>query len=207
MLLHIHPKNPEMRKIKMVTEILANGGIVIYPTDTVYAMGCSIMQPKALEKIALIKGVDAKKVNFSLICHSLSNLSDYVFSIDTPIYRVMKRVLPGPYTFILRANSNVPKIFQSKKKTIGIRIPDNQIPLSIVKELGCPIVSTSIHDDDEVVDYITDPALIYEKFEKLVDVVIDGGFGGNKPSSVLDCTNSEIVVIREGLGKIEGVIF
>jgi tRNA threonylcarbamoyl adenosine modification protein (Sua5/YciO/YrdC/YwlC family) len=191
----------------MVTEILANGGIVIYPTDTVYAMGCSIMQPKALEKIALIKGVDAKKVNFSLICHSLSNLSDYVFSIDTPIYRVMKRVLPGPYTFILRANSNVPKIFQSKKKTIGIRVPDNQIPLSIVKELGCPIVSTSIHDDDEVVDYITDPALIYEKFEKLVDVVIDGGFGGNKPSSVLDCTNSEIVVIREGLGKIEGVIF
>lgn len=205
MLLRVHPQNPELRKIKIVVDILQDGGVIIYPTDTVYAMGCSIMQPKALERIARIKGVDPKKVNFSIICQNLSNITDYAFNIDTPVYRIMKKVLPGPYTFILRANSNVPKLFQNKKKTIGIRVPDNKIPLTIVEELGVPIISTSIHNDDKIVDYITDPSLIYEKFEKLVDVVIDGGFGGNKPSTVLDCTDSEITVVREGLGKLEGL--
>ncbi|MGB9696591.1 MAG: L-threonylcarbamoyladenylate synthase [Ignavibacteria bacterium] len=206
MLLRIHPRNPELRKIQLVVDILQNGGVIIYPTDTVYAIGCSIMQPRALERIARIKGVDTKKVNFSIICHSLSNITDYAFNIDTPVYRIMKRTLPGPYTFILRANSNVPKIFQSKKKTVGIRVPNNKIPLTIVEELGVPIISTSIHNDDKIVDYITDPALIYEKFEKLIDVIIDGGFGGNKPSTVLDCTDKEIIVLREGLGKLEGII-
>lgn len=203
MLLRIHPENPEFRKIKMVTDCLRNGGVIIYPSDTVYALGCDIYQSKAIERIYKIKKKDPKKANFSFICYDLSHLSDFVFSIDTPIYRVMRKALPGPFTFILRANSKVPKIFQSKKKTVGIRVPDNKICRELIKELGNPIISTSIHDEDEIIDYTTDPAIIYENYENLVDIVIDGGFGGNKASTVVDCSDNEFTIIREGLGNLE----
>ena len=203
MLLRIHPENPELRKIKIVTDCLRNGGIIIYPSDTVYAIGCDIYQPRAIERIYKIKNKNPKKANFSFICFDFSHLSDFVFSIDTPIFRVMRRALPGPFTFILKANSKVPKIFQSKKKTVGIRIPDYKICNELVKELGNPIMTTSIHDEDEIVDYTTDPRLIYEKYEKLVDIVIDGGFGGNMPSTVVDCSEGDFTVIRQGLGDLD----
>ncbi len=202
MLLRIHPENPEMRKIRIVIDCLKNGGVIIYPSDTVYALGCDIYQPKAIERIYKIKNKVPKKANFSFICYDLSHLSDFVFSIDTPIYRVMRKTLPGPFTFILKANSKVPKIFQSKKKTVGIRIPDNKICTELVKELGNPIMTTSVHDEDEIIDYTTDPAHIYEKYGKLVDIVIDGGFGGNRPSTVIDCSEGEFNIVREGLGNL-----
>jgi tRNA threonylcarbamoyl adenosine modification protein (Sua5/YciO/YrdC/YwlC family) len=203
MLLKIHPENPELRKIRIVAECLKNGGIIIYPSDTVYALGCDIYHPKAIEKIYKIKNKDPRKSNFSFICSDLSHLSDFVFSIDTPIYRVMRKALPGPFTFILKANSKVPKIFQSKKKTVGIRIPDNKICMELVKELGNPIMTTSIHDEDEILDYTTDPAHIYEKYDRMVDIVIDGGFGGNKPSTVVDCSDGDFTVLREGIGNLD----
>jgi tRNA threonylcarbamoyl adenosine modification protein (Sua5/YciO/YrdC/YwlC family) len=203
MLLRIHPENPEMRKIRIVADCLKNGGVIIYPSDTVYALGCDIYQPKAIERIYKIKNKDPRKANFSFICYDMSHLSDFVSSIDTPIYRVMRKTLPGPFTFILKANSNVPKIFQSKKKTVGIRIPDNKICKELVKELGNPIMTTSIHDADEILDYTTDPQIIYEKYEKVVDIVIDGGYGGNKPSTVVDCSEGYFTVIREGLGNLD----
>lgn len=206
MLLKIHPENPELRKIRIVTDCLKSGGVIIYPSDTVYAIGCDIYQPKAIEKIYKIKNKDPRKANFSFICYDLSHLSDFVFSIDTPIYRVMRKALPGPFTFILKANSNVPKIFQSKKRTVGIRVPDNNICKELIKELGNPIITTSIHNEDIVLDYITDPSIIYDKYEKIVDIVIDGGFGGNVPSTVLDCSEGEINIIREGAGKLEDYI-
>lgn len=203
MLLKIHPDNPELRKIKIVIDCLKNGGVIIYPSDTVYALGCDIYQHKAIERIYKIKNKDPRKANFSFICYDLSHLSDFVFSIDTPIYRVMRKALPGPFTFILKANSNVPRIFQSKKKTVGIRIPENKICREFVKELGNPIMTTSIHDEDEILDYTTDPLLIYEKYGRFVDIVIDGGYGGNKPSTVVDCSEGEFVIIREGLGNLD----
>lgn len=203
MLLRVHPENPELRKIRIVADCLKNGGVIIYPTDTVYAMGCDIFQPKAIERIYKIKNKDPRKANFSFICYDLSHLSDYVFSIDTPIYRIMRKALPGPFTFILKANSNVPKIFQSKKKTVGIRIPDNKICKELIKELGNPIITTSVHDVDNILDYTTDPAVIYENFEKLVDIVIDGGYGGNKPSTVVDCSDGNFTILREGLGNLD----
>jgi tRNA threonylcarbamoyl adenosine modification protein (Sua5/YciO/YrdC/YwlC family) len=203
MLLKIHPDNPELRKIRIVIDCLKNGGIIIYPSDTVYALGCDIYQHKAIERIYKIKNKDPRKANFSFICYDLSHLSDFVFSIDTPIYRVMRKALPGPFTFILKANSNVPKIFQSKKKTVGIRIPENNICRELVKELGNPVMTTSIHDEDEILDYTTDPAHIYEKYGRLVDIVIDGGYGGNKPSTVVDCSEGEFVIIREGIGNLD----
>lgn len=203
MLLKIHPENPELRKIRIVTDCLRNGGVIIYPSDTVYAIGCDIYQPKAIERIYKIKNKNPKKANFSFICYDFSHLSDFVFSIDTPIFRVMRKALPGPFTFILNANSKVPKIFQSKKKTVGIRIPDYKICNELVKELGNPIMTTSIHDEDEIVDYTTDPHIIYEKYEKLVDIVIDGGFGGNMPSTVVDCSEGDFTVIRQGLGELD----
>jgi tRNA threonylcarbamoyl adenosine modification protein (Sua5/YciO/YrdC/YwlC family) len=206
MLLRIHPENPELRKIRIVTDCLKNGGVIIYPSDTVYALGCDISQHKAIDRVYKIKNKDPRKANFSFICYDLSHLSDFVFSIDTPIYRIMKKALPGPFTFILKANSKVPKIFQSKKRTVGIRIPDNKISKELVKELGNPIMTTSIHDEDEIIDYTTDPQLIYEKYEKLVDIVIDGGFGGNIPSTVVDCSENEITILRQGLGKLEEYI-
>ncbi len=203
MLLHIHPENPEERKIKIVTECLKDGGIVIYPTDTVYSLGCDINNHQAIEKMSRIKNIDVKSANYSLVCYDLSHLSDFVFSIDTPLYRVMKKSLPGAFTFILKANSNVPKIFKSKKKTVGIRVPDNKICRMIVKELGNPITSTSIHDIYDYDDYITDAEEIYKLFEKRVDIVIDGGYGHRTPSTVLDCSDGEINVVRQGLGIFE----
>lgn len=203
MLLHIHPVNPEERKIKIVTECLKDGGVIIYPTDTVYSLGCDINSHNAIEKISRIKNIDVKSANYSLVCYDLSHLSDFVFSIDTPLYRVMKRNLPGAFTFILRANSNVPKIFKSKKKTVGIRVPDNKICRMIVKELGNPITSTSIHDIYDNDDYITDPEIIYELFENRVDIVIEGGFGNKTPSTVLDCSDNDITIVRQGLGVLQ----
>ncbi len=203
MFLHIHPENPEERKIKMVTECLKDGGIVIYPTDTVYSMGCDINNHEAIERISRIKNINVKTANYSLVCYDLSHLSDFVFSIDTPLYRIMKKHLPGAFTFILKANSNVPKIFKSKKKTVGIRVPDNIICRTIVKELGNPITSTSIHDIYDNDDYISDPELIYEVFEKRVDIVIEGGPGKRTPSTVVDCSDGGVTIIRQGLGILD----
>jgi tRNA threonylcarbamoyl adenosine modification protein (Sua5/YciO/YrdC/YwlC family) len=198
----IYPQNPNEAAIAKVVKVLKDGGLVIYPTDTVYGLGCDITNTKALERIAKIKGIKLEKANFSFICHDLSNLSDYVKQIDTPTFKILKRSLPGPYTFILPGNNNLPKEFK-KKKTVGIRVPDNAIVLEIVKQLGNPIVSTSIHDDDEVLEYSTDPELIFEKWQNLVDVVIDGGYGDNQPSTIIDLSEGEPVVIREGKGDID----
>jgi tRNA threonylcarbamoyl adenosine modification protein (Sua5/YciO/YrdC/YwlC family) len=206
MLLQIHPDNPDERKIRIISEYLKDGGVIIYPSDTVYTLGCDIYQSKAVERISRLKGIDPKKANYSFICSDLSHLSDFVFSIGTPLYRIMKKATPGPFTFILRANNNVPKIFQSKKKTVGIRIPNNKICKSIVKELGNPIMSSSIHDDDNILGYTTDPELIYDKYKDVVDIVIDGGFGGKIPSTVLDCSNEEMTIVRQGLGDINEYI-
>ncbi|NPV36146.1 MAG: threonylcarbamoyl-AMP synthase [Bacteroidales bacterium] len=203
MLLKLYNENPNIRQVLRVVECLREGGVIIYPTDTVYGLGADIRNPKALERMARIKGVKVEKAHFSLICHDLSQISEYTRPIPNFVFKTMKRVLPGPYTFILNANSNVPRIFQGNKKTIGIRVPDNNIIRTIVRELGNPIASTSIHDDDEILEYTTDPELIHEKYEHLVDIVIDGGYGGNEPSTVLDCTGDEIVVIREGKGVID----
>lgn len=198
----IYPQNPNEAAIAKVVKVLKKGGLVIYPTDTVYGLGCDITNTKALERIAKIKGIKLEKANFSFICHDLSNLSDYVKQIDTPTFKILKRSLPGPYTFILPGNNNLPKEFK-KKKTVGIRVPDNAIVLEIVKQLGNPIVSTSIHDDDEVLEYSTDPELIFEKWQNLVDVVIDGGYGDNQPSTIIDLSEGEPVLIREGKGDID----
>ena len=200
MLLKGYPENPNPRHIHTVVECLMDGGIIIYPTDTVYGLGCDIFKSKAVERIALIKGIKAEKSNFSFICDDLSQLSDYSKPIPNEVFRLMRKNLPGPFTFILNASNNVPKLIQSKKKTVGIRIPDNNIPRVIVKELGHPIMSTSIHDDDEIIEYTTDPELIYEKYSNLVDIVIDGGYGDNEPSTVIDCTGPEPLIIREGKG-------
>ena len=203
MLLHIHPENPEERKIKIVTECLRDGGIIIYPTDTVYSLGCDINSHNAIEKMSRIKNIDVKAANYSLVCYDLSHLSDFVFSIDTPLYRIMKKSLPGAFTFILKANSNVPKIFKSKKKTVGIRVPDNKICRMIVKGLGNPITSTSIHDILDNDDYITDAEEIYKEFENRVDIVIDGGYGHRTPSTVFDCSDGELTLVRQGLGILD----
>jgi tRNA threonylcarbamoyl adenosine modification protein (Sua5/YciO/YrdC/YwlC family) len=201
-LIRIYEENPNPKDIKKVVDILRNGGLVIYPTDTVYGLGCDITNTSALEKIAKIKGVKLAKANFSFICEDLSNLSDYVKQIDTQTFKILKRSLPGPYTFILPGNSNLPNVFK-KKKTVGIRIPNNNICRAMVKELGNPIVSTSIRDDDEVIEYTTDPELILEKWDKLVDLVIDGGYGDNIPSTVIDLTDSTPEVVRIGKGSID----
>ncbi len=201
-LIKIYEENPNSKDIDRVVAVLKKGGLVIYPTDTVYGLGCDITNSKALEKIARIKGVKLEKANFSFICNDLSHLSDYVRQIDTPTYKILKRALPGPYTFILPGNNNLPKVFK-KKKTVGIRIPDNSIARAIVEALGNPIVSTSIHDDDEFVEYTTDPELIFEKWKNQVDIVIDGGYGDNHASTVIDLTDGEPEVIREGKGSLD----
>jgi len=198
----IYPDNPNEAAIQKVVKVLKNGGLVIYPTDTVYGLGCDITNTKALERIAKIKGVKLEKANFSFICNDLSNLSDYVKQIDTSTFKILKRTLPGPYTFILPGNNNLPKEFK-KKKTVGIRIPDNQIVLQIVKLLGNPIVSTSIYDEDEVLEYSTDPELIFEKWQNRIELVIDGGYGDNHPSTIIDLSEAEPVIIREGKGDID----
>ncbi|WBU88953.1 L-threonylcarbamoyladenylate synthase [Cellulophaga omnivescoria] len=198
----IYPENPNANAIKKVVDVLKKGGLVIYPTDTVYGLGCDITNTKALEKIARIKGVKLAKANFSFICADLSNLSEYVKQIDTATFKILKRALPGPYTFILPGNNNLPKDFK-KKKTVGIRVPDNSIANALVQALGNPIVSTSIRDEDELLEYTTDPELIYEKWDNLVDIVIDGGYGDNTASTVVDLSDGEPEIIREGKGSID----
>lgn len=203
MLLRIHPENPEQRKIDQVIDCLKDGGVIIYPTDTVYGIGCDIYNSKAVERIARIRKIDLKKANFSFVCYDLSHLSDFARNVDTPTYKLMKKALPGPFTFILQAKNTVPKLFQSRKKTVGIRIPDNKIALEIVNRLGNPIMSASVHDDDDVIEYTTNPELIHEKYEDIVDMVIDGGYGDNHVSTVIDCSENTAEVIREGKGKLE----
>jgi tRNA threonylcarbamoyl adenosine modification protein (Sua5/YciO/YrdC/YwlC family) len=199
MLLHIHPQNPQQRLLKEVADCLKEGGVIIYPTDTIYGLGCDIYHPKAIERICRIKNIDPRKARLSFICRDLSHLSDYTKSIDTPLYRVLKNYLPGPYTFILPASKQVPKILKSKKDTVGLRVPDNLICNGILTTLGNPILSVSL--PGEMVEEYTDPEIIYEKFGKLVDYVIDGGPGGIVPSTVIDCTTDEWNVIRQGLGE------
>ncbi|SFS30121.1 L-threonylcarbamoyladenylate synthase [Lutibacter maritimus] len=198
----IFEENPNEKEIDKVVKVLKAGGLIIYPTDTVYGIGCDITNNKAMEKVAQIKGVKLNKANFSFICYDLSNLSDYVKQIDTPTYKILKRYLPGPYTFVLPGNNNLPKSFKNKS-TVGIRIPNNNIVRDIVKKLGNPIVSTSIYDEDDLIEYTTDPELIYEKWGNIVDIVIDGGYGDNTPSTVIDLSDGEITILREGKGSIE----
>lgn len=198
----IYEENPNPKEIARVVQVLQKGGLIIYPTDTVYGLGCDITNTKALEKIARIKGIKLAKANWSFICPDLSNLSDYVRQIDTATFKILKRALPGPYTFILPGNNNLPKDFK-KKKTVGIRVPDNAIAKALVEALGNPIVSTSIRDDDDVLEYTTDPELIYEKWDNLVDVVIDGGYGGNVGSTIIDLSDGYPEVIREGKGSLD----
>jgi tRNA threonylcarbamoyl adenosine modification protein (Sua5/YciO/YrdC/YwlC family) len=199
MLLHLHPDNPQPRNIKTIVTGLLEGATIIYPTDTIYGLGCDIFQQKAIERICRIKNVDPSKAQLSFICYDLSDLSNYTKSISTPLYRLLRNYLPGPYTFILPASKQVPKILKSKKNTIGLRVPDNAIARSIVKELGHPILSASL--PGEMVEEYTDPELIYENFKKEVDIIVDGGIGGTIPSTVIDCTGSELVVKRMGLGE------
>ena len=203
MLLRINPGKPNYDEIAKVVECLRNGGVVIYPTDTVYGIGCDINKQRAVERVCKLKGIDPEKANFSFICSDLSHLSDFTKPISTSVYKVMKKALPGPFTFILEANNNVPKLFRSKKKTVGIRIPKNNICLEIVKQLGNPIMSTSVHDDDELIDYTTDPELIHDKYKDLVDIVIAGGYGNNEASTVVDCSEGEFDILRQGLGVLE----
>ena len=198
----IYEDKPNEAAIAKVVKVLKDGGLVIYPTDTVYGLGCDITNTKALERIAKIKGIKLDKANFSFICHDLSNISDYVRQIDTPTFKLLKRALPGPYTFILPGNNNLPKEFK-KKTTVGIRVPDNAIAIEIVKQLGNPIVSTSIHDEDDVIEYTTDPELIFEKWQNLVDLVIDGGYGNNVGSTIIDLSGDEPIVVREGKGSLD----
>lgn len=201
-LIRIYEENPSPKLIQKVVNALRNGAVIIYPTDTVYGLGCDITNNAALEKVAQLRGVKLEKANFSFICEDLSNLSDYVRQIDTQTFKILKRCLPGPYTFVLPGNNNLPSVFK-RKKTVGIRVPQNNISRALVAGLGNPIVSTSIKDEDEVIEYTTDPELIHEKWDKLVDIVIDGGYGDNIPSTVIDLTSSEPEVIREGKGSVE----
>lgn len=201
-MIKIYEENPSPKAVRKVVDVLQDGGVIVYPTDTVYGIGCDITQLKAVEKVARIKKTVLEKSNFSFICSDLSHLSDYCRPIPNHLFKLMKYYLPGPYTFILNANNQVPRYFKGKKKTVGIRVPDHKIILEIVRELGNPILSTSVHDEDEIIDYTTDPELIHEKFRDLVDLVIDGGFGGNTPSTVVDCTGDVPVIVRHGKGEI-----
>jgi tRNA threonylcarbamoyl adenosine modification protein (Sua5/YciO/YrdC/YwlC family) len=201
-LVRIHPLNPQENKIRKVVDVLQNGGVVIYPTDTIYGLGCDIHNQKAVERVCKIKNINPAKINLSFICYDLSHIAEYTKNLPTAVFKVMKKALPGPFTFILPANSNVPRILHTKKNTVGIRIPDNKIARCLVKELGNPILSTSIKDEDDLLQYSTDPELIYEKYKNQVEAVIDGGFGNNIASTIIDCTDNEIQVIREGLGDI-----
>lgn len=205
MLLHIHPENPQPRHIKQVVECLLDGGVIIYPTDTIYGIGCNIFDTNAINRIARIKNMDVKKAQFSFICSDLSHLSDYAKSVDTPIFRLLKAALPGPYTFILQASKVVPKLLKTKKDTVGIRVPNNKICHKIVCELGHPLMSTSLPTDGEI-EYYTDPELMYEHFGKLVDIVIDGGAGHIVSSTVIDCTSGAPVLVRQGAGVWEELV-
>ena len=199
----LYNENPNERTVKQIVEILRNGGVIIYPTDTVYGLGCDIFNHKAVERIARIKGVKLEKANFSFICYDLSHLSDFTKSVDNQTYKLMKKHLPGPFTFILQANSNVPKLFKSKKRTVGIRIPNNNICREIVRELGNPILTTSVKNIDDILEYTTDPELLKEEFDNLVDAVVDGGYGNNVPSTIVDCSEGEFEIIRQGIGELD----
>jgi tRNA threonylcarbamoyl adenosine modification protein (Sua5/YciO/YrdC/YwlC family) len=201
-LVRIHPLNPEQRKIDRVVNVIRNGGIVIYPTDTIYGMGCDLMNRKAVERLCQILDIKPQKLNLSFICRDISEVSEYVRRMDTPVFKLLRKCLPGPFTFILESSSKVPKVLDSNKKTVGIRIPDHAIPQAIVEGLGNPLITSSIKDDDTIKEYTTDPEEIHEDFKHLVDVVIDAGAGGNIPSTVVDCTTDEWTIIREGLGDI-----
>ncbi len=200
MLIRIYNENPNPKHIRQMVELLESGGVIIYPTDTVYAMGCDIRATKSIEKIARFKNLNPQNPELSLIFHDMSQLSEFTIIHDNNIFKLLKRNLPGPFTFIVQANNQIPKLFKNKKKTVGIRIPDNNIVLELVRELGRPIITTSIHDPDEVIEYTTDPELIYEKYRDFADAVIDGGFGNNEASTVVDCTGEEIEIVRQGLG-------
>ena len=202
MILKIHPDNPNSREIKKVIECLKDGGVIVYPSDTVYGIGCDIFNKKAVERVAKIKGINIKKNNFSFICSDLSHISDFTKPIDNSTYKLMKRNLPGPFTFILNANNSIPKLFKINKKTIGIRVPNHNIPLEIVLQLGNPIITTSVKEDDEILEHSTNPELIYEKLKHLVDIVIDGGFTGIQPSTIVDCTGNDFEIIRQAKGKL-----
>jgi len=203
MLIRIYNDNTNLKHIRQIVNLLEEGGIIIYPTDTVYAMGCDIRATRSIEKIARFKGLNPKNPDLSLIFNDMSQLSEYTIIRDNNVFKLLKRNLPGPFTFIVRANNQIPKMFKNKKKTVGIRIPDNNIARALVRELGRPIITTSIHDQDEVIEYTTDPELIFEKFGDFADMVIDGGFGSNEASTVVDCTGEEIQILRQGLGQVE----
>jgi tRNA threonylcarbamoyl adenosine modification protein (Sua5/YciO/YrdC/YwlC family) len=204
--IRLYEENPDPKKVKQAVDILRNGGVVIYPTDTVYGMGCDITNQRAVEKICKIKGINPKKHNFSIICADLGNIAQFTRVITKPVFKMMKKGLPGPFTFILEASNVVPKILHSNKKTIGIRVPAHTIPRLLVEELGHPILTTSIRDEDDVVEYSTDPDLIFEKYQHQVDLVIDGGYGQNVASTILDCTGDEVEIVRQGLGQLEDIV-
>lgn len=199
----IHPENPEPRKIKQAADVIRSGGLVIFPTDTIYAIGCDINQLRSIEKLCKIIGKKPEKANLSLICADLSDLSAYSAPINSTIFKLMKASLPGPYTFILKSSRLVPKLFQTNKKTVGIRVPDNAIVQALIKELGSPLVSASIHAEDEIIDYLTDPEEIYEQFQSQIDIMIEGGTGDNQPSTIIDCTEGEAILVREGKGAVD----
>lgn len=199
--IRLYPENPELLKVVQVTTMIRDGAVVIYPTDTVYGLGCDFKNQKALDRVRKIKGKKSKDSNLSFICYDLSDISNYAKNLDTPTFKLMKRALPGPYTFILESSSHVPKMLNAKKKTVGIRVPDNNIPRDIVRELGNPIITTSIHDDD-FKDYLSDPDVIYEEFKNKVDLIINGGPGNVHPSTIIDCTGPQPIVVREGMGDI-----
>ncbi|MCC2599690.1 L-threonylcarbamoyladenylate synthase [Sphingobacterium sp. FBM7-1] len=206
MLLRIHEENPNARFIEQAVDILKKGGVIIYPTDTVYGIGCDITNQKAIERVCKIRGLKPEKSNLSFICYDLTDIAQYTKPFDTAVFRILKKALPGPFTFIFNASSQVPKLLSTKKKTVGIRVPDNNIVREIVKELGNPIVTSSIRDEDDIIEYSTDPELIYEKYQDLVDLVIDGGYGDNVASTVVDLTSGEFDVIREGKGDLEAFL-
>jgi tRNA threonylcarbamoyl adenosine modification protein (Sua5/YciO/YrdC/YwlC family) len=203
MLIKIYPENPGSKQIRKVVDVLEQGGVIIYPTDTVYAMGCDINATRTIEKIARFKGMNPKNPDLSLIFHDMSQLSEYTVIRDNNVFKLLKRNLPGPFTFIVQANNQIPRMFKNKKKTVGIRIPDSSIILELVRELGRPIVTTSVHDKDEVVEYTTDPELIWEKYRNFTDLVIDGGYGNNEASTIVDCTGDHFIIVRQGLGLLE----
>lgn len=204
--LKLYADNPEQKKLDIILDILRNDGVIIYPTDTVYGIGCSINSRSAIDRVARFKGFKPGKERFSLIFDSLSQVSEYAKNIHTPVFKVMKKLLPGPYTFILHSSNKLPKLLNSSKKTLGVRIPDHNIPRTIVQQLGYPIITTSIRDEDEVIEYSTDPELIYEKFASQVDAIIDGGYGNNIPSTIIDCTGDDLEIVREGLGTLDFIL-
>ena len=203
MLISIHPEHPQGRRITQVVKLLQEGGVIIYPTDTVYGLGCDIQHPKAVDRICRLRGFKPGRANLTFICRDIQQLANYTHQIDNTVFRLLKRNLPGPFTFILRGNNSLPKLLRNRRKTIGVRIPDNAIAQAIIAELGRPILSSSLKSDDEITEYFTDPTEIHEEFQKLVDAVIDGGTGYNVPSTVVDCTGGEPQIIREGLGNLE----